>query len=100
MVSSGGGNLDAINPDSGELAVLRKIWNSAVARTMILAVVVVTASVLSTLRMEWLNPIEVAAQTRKATAIKVDEPLEMANHNIDPSTGGKWEKTQNDSTEV
>ncbi|KAK7701461.1 hypothetical protein SLS64_010205 [Diaporthe eres] len=100
VVSSGVANLDAIASDPRELAVLRNIWNSAVARTMILAVAVVAASVPFTLGMEWLNSIKVAAQRREAAAVKEDEPLETATHDVGPNVGGKGEKVQNNIAEV
>ncbi|KAI7782175.1 hypothetical protein LA080_013719 [Diaporthe eres] len=100
VVSSGVANLDAIASDPRELAVLRNIWNSAVARTMILAVAVVAASVPFTLGMEWLNSIKVAAQRREAAAVKEDEPLETATHDVGPNVGGKGEKVQNNVAEA
>lgn len=100
VVSSGVGNLDAITSGPGELAVLRDIWNSAVTRTMILAVAVVAASVPFTLGMEWLNSIKVAAQRREAAAVEIDEPLGAAAHDVGPNFGGKREKIQDDVTEV
>lgn len=50
--------------------------------------------------IEWLNSIKIAVQRREAIAIKVDEPLETANQNVDPSTEGKCEKIKDDITEI
>ncbi|KAM7202702.1 putative HC-toxin efflux carrier [Rhypophila sp. PSN 637] len=66
LLAVGAPNLHLLTGGSAAvLAVLREIWNSAIAKTMIVSLVVVAASVPFTLGMEWLNAVKVAEERRK-----------------------------------
>ncbi|KAI1471099.1 MFS general substrate transporter [Daldinia caldariorum] len=67
VVTVGASNLAAITTTPEDLAVLQDIWNTAVARTMILGTVVVGATVPFTLGMGWLNSVKVAEERKKAS---------------------------------
>lgn len=73
LLAVGAPNLDLLTGGSASvLAVLREIWNSAIAKTMIVSLVVVVASVPFTLGMEWLNAVKVAEERRKKTRDEED----------------------------
>lgn len=66
VIKAGGTGLTSLGLADQDLAILRHIWNTAIARTMILATAALGASVLFTLAMEWLNVNTVAKERREA----------------------------------
>ncbi|KAM4054661.1 major facilitator superfamily protein [Hirsutella rhossiliensis] len=68
VITAGAANMPALGPTPEALEVLREIWNTAIARTMILATVLLGATVPFTLGMEWLNAVRVAKQRKAAEA--------------------------------
>lgn len=65
VISAGASNLIAISSSPDILSLLRMIWNTAIARTMILSVSLVGCSIPFTLGMEWLNAKKIANDRKK-----------------------------------
>ena len=65
IVAAGPTDLSELKFSLKDLDVLRSIWNTAVIRTMFLAVAMASMAVPCTLGIEWLNAKKVAVE-RKA----------------------------------
>ncbi|KAI0513194.1 MFS general substrate transporter [Xylaria bambusicola] len=66
VLSAGAANLAALVTGPQELIILRNVWNTAIARTLILGTALAGASLPFTLGMEWLNANKVAAERGNA----------------------------------
>ncbi|KAG6356246.1 hypothetical protein INS49_015633 [Diaporthe citri] len=62
-------NLPALVTSAEDLAILQDIWNTAVARTMILGTAVVGVAIPFTLGMEWLNALKVSQERKEASGV-------------------------------
>ncbi|KND94612.1 putative HC-toxin efflux carrier TOXA [Tolypocladium ophioglossoides CBS 100239] len=87
VITAGAANLPALAPTPDALDVLRGNWNTAIARTMILATVLLGAAVPFTLGMEWLNAVRVAEQ-RVAEQRKAAEAAQEKDKGPPASTEG------------
>lgn len=67
VVTLGAANLPSLVTSSEDLAILQDIWNTAVARTMILGTAVVAAAIPFTFGMEWLNALKVAQERKEGS---------------------------------
>ena len=75
MITMGAARLSEIASTPEALAIIRDIWNTAIARTMILCVAVVGASIPFTLGMEWLNSIRASEERKKASESQQQEKV-------------------------
>lgn len=73
VITMGTANLSLLTPTPEALVVLREIWNTAIARTMILGAAVVGAAIPFTMGMEWLNAVKVAEERKKASVAENQE---------------------------
>lgn len=65
VLAAGATNLRSLAPSASMLVILQDIWNTAIARTMILSAVMLAMCVPFTMGMEWLNAVNVAKQRRQ-----------------------------------
>lgn len=75
IITMGAARLSEIASTPEALAIIRDIWNTAIARTMILCVAVVGASIPFTLGMEWLNSIRASEERKKASESQQQEKV-------------------------
>ena len=70
--------LKQIAPTPEALEILRTIWNTAVARTMILSVALVAATVPFTLLMQWMDVNKVVKEKELASSRSTRDLLRAA----------------------
>ena len=67
IIAAGPTNLSESAFQPKDLVVLRSIWNTAVTRTMFLALAMACTAIPCTLGMEWLNAKKIAAERKANT---------------------------------
>ena len=80
IIAAGPTNLSESSFSPKDLVALRSIWNTAVIRTMFLALAMACMAIPCTLGMEWLNTKKIAAE-RKA---KLDDSIIEENQIVSP----------------
>ncbi|KAI1287578.1 MFS general substrate transporter [Xylaria venustula] len=73
VLSAGAANLATLANNADELKILRDIWNTAIAHTMILGTALAGATLPFTVGMDWLNAKRVAAERTKGMDVEIKD---------------------------